>query len=202
MSLNETIEIGSSVIISLGGGAAIIFGFSNWLGKVWADRLMANEKAKHDRELELLRAEIRQLAFESETRFSKLHEKQAEVIADLFKKIVALSQAAEKHLIGPDVDDNDRKEYMRCENDFASTFAENEIYFELSLCSALSEFLSKLHYANAQKDSWKSYRPEVAPKHVDTWIESLQKRGDFVTQEVPMLKKKLTDEFRRLLGVN
>ncbi|NNA55628.1 hypothetical protein [Pseudomonas koreensis] len=48
----EVLEVVSGVIISIGGGAAIIGGFSNWLGKVWADRLMEQEKSRFAKELE------------------------------------------------------------------------------------------------------------------------------------------------------
>lgn len=48
----EVIEIVSGVILSIGGGAAIVGGCSNWLGKIWADKLMEKEKSKFARELE------------------------------------------------------------------------------------------------------------------------------------------------------
>jgi hypothetical protein len=35
------------VIASLGGGGAIVLGFSGWLGKVWAERLMEKERHEH-----------------------------------------------------------------------------------------------------------------------------------------------------------
>ena len=43
---------------ALGGGAVIVFGFSSWLGKVWADRLMQRARAEHDHQLATLRAEL------------------------------------------------------------------------------------------------------------------------------------------------
>merc|ERR1711916_249141 len=33
---------------SLGGSAFLLVVFSSWLGKVWADRLMQNERSKHE----------------------------------------------------------------------------------------------------------------------------------------------------------
>jgi hypothetical protein len=55
-------EIAASIIVALGGGGAIVFGLSSWLGKVWADRLMQKEKAKHDQDLEDFKAKaIRKL---------------------------------------------------------------------------------------------------------------------------------------------
>ncbi|KAA0141021.1 hypothetical protein FYZ48_07040 [Gimesia chilikensis] len=60
MSITEILSISAAVLSSLGGGAAIIFGFSNWLGKIWASRLMEREKAKYVRELESLRNQFTQ----------------------------------------------------------------------------------------------------------------------------------------------
>ena len=62
MSLQEALQIGAVVIGSLGGGGLIVFAMSNWLGGVWADRLMQQEKAKHDADLERLRAQLQQQA--------------------------------------------------------------------------------------------------------------------------------------------
>jgi hypothetical protein len=60
MELSEMFKLVGAILVSLGGGAAIIFGFSNWLGKVWANRLMEKEKATHARELESLRNQLTQ----------------------------------------------------------------------------------------------------------------------------------------------
>jgi hypothetical protein len=60
MSWLEAAKIGSVVLTSLGGGAAIVIALSSWLGKVWATRLMQNEQAKHDAALEHLRAQLHQ----------------------------------------------------------------------------------------------------------------------------------------------
>jgi len=44
--------------VSLGGGAAIVFGLSSWLGKVWANRIMVADRARHAEDLERLRASL------------------------------------------------------------------------------------------------------------------------------------------------
>lgn len=54
-----TFGVAGAIILSLGGGGAIILGLSNWLGKVWADRLMETERAKHSAALERFRDELR-----------------------------------------------------------------------------------------------------------------------------------------------
>lgn len=59
MPFEDILSIALTIIASLGGGGAIVFGLSTWLGKLWADRLMQRERQKHDIELEHLRSELK-----------------------------------------------------------------------------------------------------------------------------------------------
>lgn len=59
MSAADAWGIATAVLVSLGGGGAIVFGLSSWLGKVWADRLMQREAQAHSAELEQLRDRLR-----------------------------------------------------------------------------------------------------------------------------------------------
>ncbi|MGR6757305.1 hypothetical protein ACU6QO_05780 [Aeromonas veronii] len=56
--MSEYLSIGATIIASLGGSGAIILGLSNYLGKVWAERLMVTEKANHEQKLERLRVQL------------------------------------------------------------------------------------------------------------------------------------------------
>lgn len=56
--MDKVFEVALAILGSLGGGAIIIFGFSNWLGKVWADRLMQREKFQYAQDLEDLRQRL------------------------------------------------------------------------------------------------------------------------------------------------
>lgn len=58
MKLHEIISIAATALLSLGGGGLIVLGLSNWLGKVWATRLMQNERQKHAEDLENLRGKL------------------------------------------------------------------------------------------------------------------------------------------------
>ena len=58
MTLEETIKIATAVLLSLGSGGAIVFALSSWLGKIWAERIMAKERASHESELAALRARL------------------------------------------------------------------------------------------------------------------------------------------------
>jgi len=56
MRISELWSVVLGFLTSLGGGAVIILGVSNWFGKVWAERFMQAEKQRHARELEEMRA--------------------------------------------------------------------------------------------------------------------------------------------------
>jgi len=58
MNWTEILKLVAAIFGSIGGAGIIIFALSNWLGKVWAVRLMQNEKAEHDKELEKLRSKL------------------------------------------------------------------------------------------------------------------------------------------------
>jgi hypothetical protein len=69
MTASDVFSIAAAVVGALGGGAAIVFALSSWLGKVWANRLMEADKARHVRDLKALES---QLSRASEDRTRKL----------------------------------------------------------------------------------------------------------------------------------
>jgi hypothetical protein len=58
MNTTTAWEITQAILISIGGGGLLIFSLSSYLGKIWADRLMATETAKYQEKLEILRSEL------------------------------------------------------------------------------------------------------------------------------------------------
>jgi hypothetical protein len=62
MGFHDIWSVVAGVILSLGGGAAIVLAFSSWLGKVWANRLMESDKAKFARDLKAMEATLSRTA--------------------------------------------------------------------------------------------------------------------------------------------
>ena len=58
----DVLSIAATVMASLGGGAVIVFALSSWLGKVWANRLMEEDKARHAKDLKGLEADLSRVA--------------------------------------------------------------------------------------------------------------------------------------------
>lgn len=73
------------------------------------DKFKTGLQATHDRELEKFRADLRLAAFEHETRFAKLHEERAKVIADLYKLLVQAQFGFEELLIHLNYQDSYQK---------------------------------------------------------------------------------------------
>jgi hypothetical protein len=58
VTLSDILSVAAAVVAALGGGAAIVFALSSWLGKVWANHLMEADKARHARDLKALEADL------------------------------------------------------------------------------------------------------------------------------------------------
>ena len=54
MTFSNLLAITGSVLLALGGGAAIVYVLARWLGGVWANRILENERSAHGREHEVL----------------------------------------------------------------------------------------------------------------------------------------------------
>jgi hypothetical protein len=58
MTLNEILSVSGGVLVSLGGGAAIVIACSSWLGKIWASRILESEKAQLQKEMEFYKKDL------------------------------------------------------------------------------------------------------------------------------------------------
>jgi hypothetical protein len=58
MDLPAIIESAAAALAALGGGGLIVGSFSGFFGKLWADKMMAADRAAHEKQLEELRADL------------------------------------------------------------------------------------------------------------------------------------------------
>src|SRR5258708_24768683 len=58
MPLKVIWETAGAVLVSVGGGGAIVVALSSWLGKGWANRILEADRAKYAREIEQLKGEL------------------------------------------------------------------------------------------------------------------------------------------------
>ena len=62
-------QIVVGILGSIGTAGAIILALSSWLGKIWAERMMAKESAKYREELERLTKQLERKNYVSKVRF-------------------------------------------------------------------------------------------------------------------------------------
>jgi hypothetical protein len=65
MNLDEVLNIATSImniatsiILAVGTSGAIILGLSNWLGKIWAERILNSDRTKHQKTIESFKSKL------------------------------------------------------------------------------------------------------------------------------------------------
>jgi hypothetical protein len=156
-----------------------------------------NLQRESDREIERHRAELRKLELEHEVRFSKLHEKVFETIAELYA-LLTDAHFAMSHYLEPIANDNEppnkerEGQAVKAYSKFNEFFKKHEIYFDPNLCEMLEKFGSEWRYlyVDSEGDEYKKYRGEG-------W----QKAWNHLTTSINKIKKSLQDEFRRMISI-
>jgi len=93
LEIGNIFSIGAVIITSLGGGALIVFGMSNWLGKVWANRLMQNERASHEKSLAELQSGLQKEAEHN----NHLLKQKIELYKEVAEPVIKLITNAQQH---------------------------------------------------------------------------------------------------------
>jgi len=158
-----------------------------------------------DAQMERQRARLQAEAFERETRFAKLHEKRAEVVAEVYSRLVRThshfkSMTSPFEFAGGPSKQEIMKIAVESANSFATYFQEHRIFLEAELYAALDGFDRKLSEAfgsfHRSQDSERA--AFYAAKGLDEW----DKARKVVTDEIPELEKAIEQSFRKLLGVS
>lgn len=171
-----------------------ISGLVGYIGKRFIDRF-------YDKEIERFKNDLHRSAFEHQIIYSKLHNDRAEVIRQIYAKIVRMERIM-----------NDLTAYITKEKveealpailEAKYFFEENKVFFGKDLSHLIEDFVTKTH--NAYFDaSWNSdyqlheidddrIKDETVKKRLNGW--------KIVRDKVPELKEELEKNFRDLLGV-
>src|SRR5215469_2732514 len=97
-------EVIVTVFTTIGGGAVFLGAAAYLIKTALNQRLLldsegfkAQLKASADTEIERLKVSLQMSALEHEVRFSKLHEKRAEVIAELYGRLMEISRLVRQY---------------------------------------------------------------------------------------------------------
>jgi hypothetical protein len=213
MTVTEILETGASIIAGLGGGGAIVFGLSDYLGKVWADRALEKqrqENAKLNLEFthqlglvtERAKSALQILAAEHQVRFAKLHERRAEIIWALYASVQDACLVSERFILfdGYKADKEKQQEtYPQINRRFLellSAVEKNRICLPESLCASLENTVIAVRKIVVGVECYASAAQTVEQKQ-----QVLADAMNAFDRDVPAAKKALVDEFRKILGV-
>jgi len=157
-----------------------------------------------DKTLEEYKNSLQQVSQEHQIRFSKLHADRAETIKTLFSKLVKLEDAMIS-FVAPlqwsgEPSPSEKSNIAANEgNDFLSFFHNNEILFNDRTCEIINELNFK--FKTAYDEHVTHLKREKEPHMYKNLPKDLDPYFDILKNEVPKLKKLLTDDFRKTLGV-
>ena len=202
-------DIWTSVLLAVGGNAGIlvVLGFlarsviRAWLAKD-LEKFKVELKSTSDTAIERLKADLQRAAFEHQVRFSKLHEKRTEVIAQLDKYLAETTWAIEDFVQPIEGEPSRKEKYVPTWNKIVECLRfldQHRVYLPESFCNKLEKFITYLRKLTDKVCVYERIddpKPETRQKK---W-EILEQAWESVTQEIPAARQALQQEFRQILG--
>jgi hypothetical protein len=199
------------IILSSIGGSAVLFGALAWLFKSIInhylskdiDKFKANLQLEAQKEMAQIQSILGIEAFEHQIRFSRLHERRADIISLIYSSIVELHLSVNDFVrllpsSSTEQNNSNLKRIWNAADQLKSSFEKNRIFFSDQICekvSALNETMSKpvseivIHLEFDKEQNWEWLRKR--------YNEAL----DVLESKVPLIKAGLESDFRELLGV-
>jgi hypothetical protein len=174
------------------------------------DRWLQTRVIKYDYELkfkiEEYKLEKEKIAEESKIRFSKLHSERAEIIKELYKKLVRMHDFLIVYFDEYNTNNTDSNKFLTMESlmdeattDFLNFSNDNRIYFDTKLASTIKQIEDIV----VLKLDIRKYKVSVTENN-KTKLSDSESRfiNQLIHEEIPCLKELLEQEFRKILGVN
>ena len=201
-----------SLLLAVGGNAALLAALA-WLARSFGSQLLAKDLESFKASLssasseasERLKHELQIVAHEHQVRFSKLHERRAEVITSLYALLVEAQWSAQSFVSVVEWAGEPPKQekYATAMNKFAEFFREfdkNRIFLPESVCLQLDEFLQGMRKRVIHFGVYIQTN-EYAPDHViKEKLEAWSGASAFFDTELPAARKSLESELRSMLA--
>ncbi len=185
-----------------------------WVSKNWiSEKIKGGIKAEYDNQLEILKAKLKSesdveverlrsqlsiAADERQFRFSKLHEKRADAIAEVYALLKPFVSALADYVKvvesadGPSREDRNKKA-IETGNAFLLYYSSKKIFIPVSVAKKIDEILKTLREAHFQF----SYLVDVPERpDLQKWVDIFEKINGLSDKAL----FELENDFRRLLG--
>jgi hypothetical protein len=200
----------NEVILAL-GGQVIFLAAAGWLIKSLVSHRLTKEaeefkiKLQSDAnvETEKLRASLQQTATEHQIRFAKLHEQRAEVVKDLYRRLVHARSDAAIYILGDARNKDLAAETNEKMLELYRFISLNRIYLPESLCELLDQFESTLRRSVINVDVfWARVNQYtmLSPENQQMQNKVMLEACNFIESKSTAMMTELVREFRVLLG--
>jgi hypothetical protein len=166
--------------------AAIVW----FIGKRIIDRWFKAREQAYEQELKIA-------SQRDNIRFSKLHEDRAQVIKELYTKLVDFRNSGSMHMIVPK-DAGFKKLFYEHFTELTSYFQRHKIYFSEPVCELIDKLSVEMQIAVS--DQYVQQAREAKGEQLQK--EDLDKKWPVIQKMLPDLLKQIEKEFRQLLGVD
>jgi len=211
MTINWQDVITTVSVITASG--SVLLGAAAWLIKTVltdkltrdADAFRTKLKADADMEIERLKNSLQMVAVEHQVRFSKLHEKRAEVIAELYKRLVDVHWHGRMFVFSSEHNrtPSQQKESEKTAQevlDVTLFIEQHRIYLPESVCALLDKFVGYIrHNVHATGIFTRVQYPSV--QTLEHSEKTFTKAYEEFEKDIPAALKALEIEFRKILGV-
>jgi len=187
-------------------GGLVVFVLKTWIKKSIHheyDRKLEAMKSQHTIDLERIRSDLTIAVNEHYIRFSKLHEKRAEVVAQTYGRMLKLRDAVADYTrtIVRDIDPplpERRNAVQEALNDFHQYFFPNEIYLPENTAAAVKDLREKLYRVSREwyllNEDEKRFAGDSSPLY-----ERWQKESEPLLNEMGPLFETIRKQFQGLI---
>jgi len=198
------VALGGSVAIPAAAAWLLKTALTEWLARE-TDAFKTRLQADANTEIERLKNSLEMIATEHQVRFSKLHEKRAEVIDELYKKLTDVFWHGQLFVMTSEGNPTryQKEEFAKMQNEVQEAFyfaEKHRIYLPESLCTLLDRYIGQLRGTVLAAGIFG--RIENPSGHVMMQsFEAFTKAYEKFETEIPAARRSLETEFRKMLGV-
>jgi hypothetical protein len=203
------------ILLALGGNAALLL-VLGWLARSLGSQLLAKDIERFKAELsaastvatERLKHDLQIAAVEHQVRFSRLHERRAEVVAETYALLVEAQWASQSFVSVMEWAGEPPKheKYTLAMNkaaEFYRYFDKNRIYLPPALCEQLEAFIRNMRREVIGFGVYVSKEEAYLPEHaIEKKYETWNKASTYFDQEVPKARAALEAELRGIIGAS
>lgn len=199
MEIAKSVGAWIAEVLGTGAVAAALLSMAAWLSKEQISAWL-------NKDLEHVKADLQRLSTEHSVRFTKLHEKRAEVIAEHYSLLAQTMWAAEDFLamFESTGEPSKREKSVTAHRQISETyryFDRHRIYLPTRVCTALDQLLTQIrqpviHFSVFLHWDDSELQDHTARQKIEAWTKGYAT----LKETIPAARAVLEVEFRVLLG--